>query len=188
MRPARSALWLRLTLALGLALVGPMAVGWASPRAPIYVSSWAVRVSQGYQEIERLARKFGFVNLGPVGGTRTDGRGRGLDDPRPRQMRAYLARFPRYQGPPSSLLPRPSPDPGTLRGHLKLPPGHLVGGNVRKGGWPLSWEGLHQRNQVPAMQLLPFIPRSSLMGSISICGTGVWSSSPLPHTGATACA
>ncbi|KAB0391038.1 hypothetical protein E2I00_006608, partial [Balaenoptera physalus] len=42
-----------------------MAVGWASPRAPIYVSSWAVRVSQGYQEIERLARKFGFVNLGP---------------------------------------------------------------------------------------------------------------------------
>ncbi|XP_067586374.1 proprotein convertase subtilisin/kexin type 4 [Pseudorca crassidens] len=66
MRSARSALWLRLTLALGLALVGPMAVGWASPRAPIYVSSWAVRVSQGYQEIERLARKFGFVNLGPI--------------------------------------------------------------------------------------------------------------------------
>ncbi|XP_028352474.1 proprotein convertase subtilisin/kexin type 4 [Physeter macrocephalus] len=66
MRPARSALRLRLTLALGLALVGSMAVGWASPRPPIYVSSWAVRVSQGYQEIERLARKFGFVNLGPI--------------------------------------------------------------------------------------------------------------------------
>ncbi|XP_015096675.1 proprotein convertase subtilisin/kexin type 4 isoform X2 [Vicugna pacos] len=66
MRPARSALWLRLTLALGLALVGPMAVGWASARVPIYVSSWAVRVSQGYQEVERLARKFGFVNLGQI--------------------------------------------------------------------------------------------------------------------------
>lgn len=158
MRPARSALWLRLTLALGLALVGPMAVGWTSPRAPIYVSSWAVRVSQGYQEIERLARKFGFVNLGPVGGTRTDGRGRGLDDPRPRQMRGYLARFPRYQGPPSSLLPRPSPDPGTLRGHLKLPPGHLVEGNIRKGGWPLSWEGLHRGTRSQPCSCSPLFP------------------------------
>ncbi|XP_055287095.1 proprotein convertase subtilisin/kexin type 4 isoform X8 [Moschus berezovskii] len=66
MRPARTALCLRLTLALGLALVGPMAVGWASARAPIYVSSWAVRVSQGYQEVDRLARKFGFVNFGQI--------------------------------------------------------------------------------------------------------------------------
>uniref|UniRef100_A0A2K5RWH3 Proprotein convertase subtilisin/kexin type 4 n=1 Tax=Cebus imitator TaxID=2715852 RepID=A0A2K5RWH3_CEBIM len=64
MRPAPIALWLR--LALALALVGPLAVGWASPRAPIYVSSWAVRVSQGNREAERLARKFGFVNLGPI--------------------------------------------------------------------------------------------------------------------------
>nr|XP_025148535.1 proprotein convertase subtilisin/kexin type 4 isoform X2 [Bubalus bubalis] len=76
MRPARTALCLRLTLALGLALVGPMAVGWASARAPIYVSSWAVRVSQGYQEVDRLARKFGFVNFGQVGGTQIDGRRR----------------------------------------------------------------------------------------------------------------
>ena len=67
MLPARTALWLRLTLVLGLALVGPVTVGWALARAPIYVSSWAVRVSQGYQEAERLARKFGFVNLGQVG-------------------------------------------------------------------------------------------------------------------------
>nr|XP_044609536.1 proprotein convertase subtilisin/kexin type 4 isoform X7 [Equus asinus] len=66
MRPTGTALWLRLALALGLALVGPLAVGWASARAPIYVSSWAVRVSQGYQEAERLARKFGFVNLGQI--------------------------------------------------------------------------------------------------------------------------
>ncbi|XP_074240974.1 proprotein convertase subtilisin/kexin type 4 isoform X3 [Saimiri boliviensis] len=64
MRPAPLALWLR--LALALALVGPLAVGWASPRAPIYVSSWAVRVSPGNREAERLARKFGFVNLGPI--------------------------------------------------------------------------------------------------------------------------
>uniref|UniRef100_A0A2K6T5V9 Proprotein convertase subtilisin/kexin type 4 n=1 Tax=Saimiri boliviensis boliviensis TaxID=39432 RepID=A0A2K6T5V9_SAIBB len=62
--PAPLALWLR--LALALALVGPLAVGWASPRAPIYVSSWAVRVSPGNREAERLARKFGFVNLGPI--------------------------------------------------------------------------------------------------------------------------
>ncbi|XP_011852859.1 PREDICTED: proprotein convertase subtilisin/kexin type 4, partial [Mandrillus leucophaeus] len=47
-------------------LVRPRAVGWASVRAPIYVSSWAVRVSQGNREVERLARKFGFVNLGPI--------------------------------------------------------------------------------------------------------------------------
>ncbi|XP_044233888.1 proprotein convertase subtilisin/kexin type 4 isoform X4 [Ursus arctos] len=66
MRPARTALWLRLVVALGLALVGPLPVGWSSARAPIYVSSWAVRVSQGYQEAERLARKFGFVNLGQI--------------------------------------------------------------------------------------------------------------------------
>ncbi|KAM9686709.1 proprotein convertase subtilisin/kexin type 4 [Trichechus inunguis] len=66
MRPARTTLWLRLALALGLALVDPLAVGWASARAPIYVSSWAVRVSQGNREVERLARKFGFINLGQI--------------------------------------------------------------------------------------------------------------------------
>ncbi|XP_044769109.1 proprotein convertase subtilisin/kexin type 4 [Neomonachus schauinslandi] len=66
MRPAQTALWLRLVVALGLALVGPLLVGWSSARAPIYVSSWAVRVSQGYREAERLARKFGFVNLGQI--------------------------------------------------------------------------------------------------------------------------
>ncbi|XP_041619262.1 proprotein convertase subtilisin/kexin type 4 isoform X6 [Vulpes lagopus] len=66
MRPARTALWLRLAVALGLALVGPLPVGWSSARAPIYVSSWAVRVSQGYREAERLARKFGFVYLGQI--------------------------------------------------------------------------------------------------------------------------
>ncbi|XP_032035053.1 proprotein convertase subtilisin/kexin type 4 [Hylobates moloch] len=64
MLPAPIALWLRLVLAL--ALVRPRAVGWAPVRAPIYVSSWAVRVSQGNREVERLARKFGFVNLGPI--------------------------------------------------------------------------------------------------------------------------
>ena len=102
MRPARTALCLRLTLALGLALVGPMAVGWASARAPIYVSSWAVRVSQGYQEVDRLARKFGFVNFGQVGGTQIDGRRR--EDvrrgPRSLQMGGGPS-FPIYQGPPA---------------------------------------------------------------------------------------
>ncbi|XP_054529687.1 proprotein convertase subtilisin/kexin type 4 isoform X12 [Pan troglodytes] len=66
MRPAPIALWLRLVLVLALALVRPRAVGWAPVRAPIYVSSWAVQVSQGNREVERLARKFGFVNLGPI--------------------------------------------------------------------------------------------------------------------------
>ncbi|XP_033053659.1 proprotein convertase subtilisin/kexin type 4 isoform X4 [Trachypithecus francoisi] len=64
MRPTPIALWLLRVLAL--ALVRPRAVGWALVRAPIYVSSWAVRVSQGNREVERLARKFGFVNLGPI--------------------------------------------------------------------------------------------------------------------------
>uniref|UniRef100_A0A8C5VSD0 Proprotein convertase subtilisin/kexin type 4 n=1 Tax=Microcebus murinus TaxID=30608 RepID=A0A8C5VSD0_MICMU len=64
MRPAPTALWLRLAVAVALALV--LAARWASARTPIYVSSWAVRVSQGYQEAERLARKFGFVNLGQI--------------------------------------------------------------------------------------------------------------------------
>lgn len=75
MRPAGFAIWLH----LALALVGHLAVGWASARSPIYVSSWAVRVSQGYREAERLARKFGFVNLGQVRGTRMGGTGRGLN-------------------------------------------------------------------------------------------------------------
>ncbi|GAB1295341.1 Proprotein convertase subtilisin/kexin type 4 [Apodemus speciosus] len=61
MRPSQTELWLGLTLALAL-----LAVRWASARAPIYVSSWAVRVTKGYQEAERLARKFGFVNLGQI--------------------------------------------------------------------------------------------------------------------------
>ena len=102
MRPARTALCLRLILALGLALVGLMAVGWASARAPVYVSSWAVRVSQGYQEVERLARKFGFVNLGQVGGTQIDGRRR--EDVRRGPRSLQMGRgpsFPIYQGPPA---------------------------------------------------------------------------------------
>ncbi|XP_012878148.1 PREDICTED: proprotein convertase subtilisin/kexin type 4 [Dipodomys ordii] len=66
MRLAPTALWLSLAVALNLAPFGPLAVGWASARAPIYVSSWAVRVTQGYQEAERLSRKFGFVNLGQI--------------------------------------------------------------------------------------------------------------------------
>ncbi|OBS74796.1 hypothetical protein A6R68_14666 [Neotoma lepida] len=61
MRPSPTSLWLGLALALALP-----AVGWASARVPIYVSSWAVRVTKGYQEAERLARKFGFVNLGQI--------------------------------------------------------------------------------------------------------------------------
>ncbi|CAH6779297.1 Pcsk4 [Phodopus roborovskii] len=61
MRPSPTALWLGLALALAL-----LAVGWAKARAPIYVSSWAVRVTKGYQEAERLARKFGFINLGQI--------------------------------------------------------------------------------------------------------------------------
>lgn len=82
MRPAWTVLWLRLALTLNLVLVCFLAVGWASARVPIYVSSWAVRVSQGYREAERLARKFGFVNLGQVGGTRMDGKGAGARHPK----------------------------------------------------------------------------------------------------------
>ncbi|KAM5230567.1 proprotein convertase subtilisin/kexin type 4 isoform 11-T11 [Hipposideros larvatus] len=66
MQSAWTVLWLRLALSLGLALVCFLAVGWASARVPIYVSSWAVRMSQGYREAERLACKFGFVNLGQI--------------------------------------------------------------------------------------------------------------------------
>ncbi|XP_049643885.1 proprotein convertase subtilisin/kexin type 4 [Suncus etruscus] len=66
MRPVPTVQWLRLALVLALALVGLLSTGWAFARTPIYVSSWAVRVSQGYQDAERLARKFGFVNLGQI--------------------------------------------------------------------------------------------------------------------------
>ncbi|XP_028015292.2 proprotein convertase subtilisin/kexin type 4 isoform X1 [Eptesicus fuscus] len=66
MRPTRTALWLRLALPLGLALVCPASVELVSARVPIYVSSWAVRVSEGFREAERLARRFGFVNLGLI--------------------------------------------------------------------------------------------------------------------------
>ncbi|EHB13508.1 Proprotein convertase subtilisin/kexin type 4 [Heterocephalus glaber] len=52
--------------ARSLVLVRPLAVGWKSARVPIYVSSWAVQVTQGNREAERLARKFGFVNLGQI--------------------------------------------------------------------------------------------------------------------------
>lgn len=48
-------------------------------------------------------------------------------------------------------------------------------GEDKKGTGP-SLRRAHQGNQVSAM--LSFIPRFSLMGSISICGTGAWSSSP----------
>ena len=129
MRPAWTALWLRLALALGLALVGPLPVGWSSARVPIYVSSWAVRVSQGYREAERLARKFGFVYLGQVGGTRRDRRGRGWTPLR------QTGGVPKISRTPSSPRPRPASDSGTPRGHLKPPAAHLVGG----GSWPLSW-------------------------------------------------
>ncbi|XP_021060892.2 LOW QUALITY PROTEIN: proprotein convertase subtilisin/kexin type 4 [Mus pahari] len=61
MRPSQTELWLDLALTLAL-----LAVRWALAQAPIYVSSWAVRVTKGYQEAERLARKFGFVNLGQI--------------------------------------------------------------------------------------------------------------------------
>ncbi|XP_055968765.1 proprotein convertase subtilisin/kexin type 4 [Sorex fumeus] len=66
MRPAGTVLLLPLALVLGLALVGPLPMVWALARTPIYVSSWAVRVSQGSREAERLARKFGFINLGQI--------------------------------------------------------------------------------------------------------------------------
>lgn len=77
MRPSQTALWLGLVLSLAF-----LAVGWASARPPIYVSSWAVRVTKGYQEAERLARKFGFVNLGQVG----ESWGVGLNNLRPGLM------------------------------------------------------------------------------------------------------
>ncbi|XP_066109494.1 proprotein convertase subtilisin/kexin type 4 [Saccopteryx bilineata] len=66
MRLIRTVVWLRLALPLNLDLFCALSLGLASARAPIYVSSWAVRVSQGYQEAERLADKFGFVNLGQI--------------------------------------------------------------------------------------------------------------------------
>lgn len=131
MRPARTALCLHLTLALGLALVGPMAVGWASARAPIYVSSWAVRVSQGYQEVDRLARKFGFVNFGQVGGTQSHGRRR-EDVRRGRPQISADGRGP--------LVPHISRTPSSpllcLTSDSWTPRGHLAGGRCKKGTGP----------------------------------------------------
>uniref|UniRef100_A0A8C5LGV0 Prohormone convertase 3 n=1 Tax=Jaculus jaculus TaxID=51337 RepID=A0A8C5LGV0_JACJA len=64
MCPAPTKLWL--PLAVALVFLGTLALGWASSGVPIYVSSWAVRVTQGGQVAERLARKFGFINLGQI--------------------------------------------------------------------------------------------------------------------------
>lgn len=72
MRPAPTARWWILVVTLGLGLSRLLALEGSSVRVPIYVSSWAVRVTQGNREAERLARKFGFVNLGKVGGIRMD--------------------------------------------------------------------------------------------------------------------
>lgn len=104
MRPIQTALWRCLVLPLCLALVCPLSVGLVSARAPIYLSSWAVRMSQGYREAERLARKFGFVNLGQVGGTRMDRRGRGLNDPRPQTPIGgrWSRRYSRHQETPTN--------------------------------------------------------------------------------------
>lgn len=106
MRPTGTTLWLRLALSLGLALVCPASVGLVSARAPIYVSSWAVRVSEGYREAERLARRFGFVNLGLVGGTRMEWRGRdwATQNTRPRQMTdgKVSLRSPRFEELPTN--------------------------------------------------------------------------------------
>lgn len=157
MRPVWTALWLCVALPLGLDLVGPLAVGWASARAPIYVSSWAVRVSQGYQEAERLARKFGFVNLGQVGGTRMDRRGRGLDSPRP-QTPIDVRAPPEISGTSSSPLPRPTSDSRTPRKPLKPQLGHLVGVGCKKMGLVPVLRGLHQGSRVVAMQLPPTFP------------------------------
>ncbi|OWK12262.1 hypothetical protein Celaphus_00003566 [Cervus elaphus hippelaphus] len=40
-------------------------IGGGGPRDQQQMG-WAVRVSQGYQEVDRLARKFGFVNFGQI--------------------------------------------------------------------------------------------------------------------------
>lgn len=47
------------TLALGL-LAGDVA------GQHVYTNTWAARVPAGPEEVERLARKHGFVNFGPV--------------------------------------------------------------------------------------------------------------------------
>ncbi|XP_043832695.1 proprotein convertase subtilisin/kexin type 4 [Dromiciops gliroides] len=66
------ALTLTLVLVSVLSLKGPRqepGTGWGRRGrffVPIYVSSWAVLLPGGSREAERLARKFGFVNLGQV--------------------------------------------------------------------------------------------------------------------------
>lgn len=146
MRPSQTELWLGLALALAL-----LAVRWASAQAPIYVSSWAVRVTKGYQEAERLARKFGFVNLGQVGGPW----GVGLDNLRPGQMGGC---------------------PICVCMHLHVQVGILW---LSYGPLVEVYKVMETRlkEQGPSNAPVHRIPRSSLMTSISICGTGVWPSS-----------
>lgn len=69
MRPARTALCLRLTLALGLAPAGLMAVGGPQPQPPSMSAAGQCGCPRVTRRSDRLARKFGFVNLGQVGGT-----------------------------------------------------------------------------------------------------------------------
>lgn len=162
MRPSPTALWLGLSSALAL-----LAVGWASARAPIYVSSWAVRVTQGYQEAERLARKFGFVNLGQVGGTWMDGTQRGPGRTSDLDTREGVPKTSsdRRNVPLHVQFGTPWPSAGPL-GEVYSPRNlDSISGDSIKGA---------------RSQRCPFhhIPRSSLTTSISIYGTAEWPSSP----------
>ncbi|XP_072578082.1 proprotein convertase subtilisin/kexin type 4 isoform X15 [Vulpes vulpes] len=177
MRPARTALWLRLAVALGLALVGPLPVGWSSARAPIYVSSWAVRVSQGYREAERLARKFGFVYLGQVGGTRWTG---GAGPGRPQTPADG-------RGTPDVQKPQPTPASTSFRfwglwGATEAPTWAPGGGGASQRCWPVLGHCMSE----PGAMLADTSPRSQIFPDgqyFHLRHRGVVQQSLTPHWG-----
>lgn len=83
----------RLDLLCVLALLG----GCLLPvcRTRVYTNHWAVKIAGGFPEANRIASKYGFINLGQV----TEGR---LPGPRPRSCRGLLV--------PSGRPPPPLPD------------------------------------------------------------------------------
>lgn len=51
-------------------------------RTRVYTNHWAVKISGGFSEADRIASKYGFINIGQVRTTGWPGLPRGLPVPR----------------------------------------------------------------------------------------------------------
>lgn len=84
---------------------------------------------------------------------------------------------PQYQEPPVHPCFDQFQILGPAEGTHSLQVATWLGEEASKGACPCP-AGALSGQPVLAKLLLPHIPRSSLMGTTSTCGTGAWSSSP----------